>query len=240
MASAKTKDGADKRTKTGIGGLDKLLDGGIPHSNLVLLSGSCGTGKSTLGMQFIYQGAVKYNEPGIYLTFEEQPEKIIREMANFGWDIEAQVRKKKISFIAPEIYKFEELRREISDEIDRIGAKRLVIDSFTLLSSYLKSDYEARRALTQLDREIKKFECTTLAISDIKEGSETFSMTGYEEFIVDGVIVLRLTSNVPEGIGAYTRSLFIRKMRGTHHSLESVPMEFNQSGIEVYPSAKVF
>lgn len=234
----KSKDNG--RTKTGITGLDELLQGGIPKGNLVLLSGSCGTGKSTFGMQYIYNGAAQFNEPGIYLTFEEQPEKLLKEMANFGWDIKSQMKKKKISFIAPEIYKFDELRREIGDEIDRIGAKRLVVDSFTLLSSYLKSDYEARRALTQLDKEIKKFDCTSLAISDIKEGSNTFSVTGYEEFIVDGVIVLRLTSSNPGGVGAYTRSVFIRKMRGTGHSLEAVPMNFEEKGLEVYPSAKVF
>lgn len=228
------------RTKIGIPGMDELLQGGIPVGNISLVSGACGTGKSTFGMQFIYNGAKQYNEPGIYLTLEEEPERIMEVMGAYGWDIEEQVKKKKISFIHPEIYKFEELKRSISDEIDRLNAKRLVFDSFTLLSSYMKSEYDSRRALTQLDREIKKFGCTSLALSDVKEGTNTYSITGYEEFIVDGVIVLRLTSSTPGAVGSYVRSVFIRKMRGTSHSIDAVPFKFEDKGIHVYPHEKIF
>ena len=237
---AKKKHISNSTTKTGIPGFDKLVNGGIPTGNLVLLSGSCGTGKTTFGMQYLYNGAIKYNEPGVYVTLEENPEQLIKNVSHYGWDIRSQIKKNKISFLSPEIYKVDELRRTIGDELDRIDAKRLVLDSFTLLSAYLKSDFEARRTLTKLDRELKKFNCTSIVISDIKQGSNAFSITGYEEFIVDGVVVLHLTSSAPNGLGSHVRSIFIRKMRGTTHSLSAVPMKFENDGVRVYPSAKVF
>lgn len=233
-------DEKNDRVKTGINGLDKLLEGGIPRGNLVLLAGSCGTGKSTFGMQYVYKGCTEYDEPGVYVSFEEDSSRLISSLSDFGWDISGQIKKKRMLILTPELYKFEDLKRSISDAVDSIGAKRLVLDSFTLLSAYLESGFEARRALTQLSKELKKFECTPIAISDIKEGSDTFSVTGYEEFIADGVIVLRLTSSSPGGFESYVRSLFVRKMRGTKHSLDSVPIKFESDGITVYSQAKVF
>ncbi len=228
------------RVKTGIFGLDEMMEGGIPRGNIILLSGTCGTGKSTFGMQYIYKGVTEYNEPGVYVSFEEDQTRLTSAMSLYGWNIEEQIKKRKISIISPEISKVDEIRRSISDEVDRIGAKRLVIDSFTLLSMYLKSDFETRRALTKLDRDLKRLDCTTLLISDSKEGSDSFSITGYEEFIVDGVIVLRLTSSSQDKLDSYVRSVFVRKMRGTTHSLTAVPIKFESDGIHTYASAKVF
>lgn len=229
----------DIRTLTGIPGLDELLQGGIPKGNLCLLSGACGTGKTIFGLQFAYNGAVKYNENTVYVTLEETPDRLMSLMKKFGWNIHPLVKERKISFIHPEVYDFEKLKRMIGDEIEKIKANRLVVDSFTLINAYMKSEFEARRALVHLDREIKKFNCTSLAVSDVKEASQIFSITGYEEFIVDGVIVLKLTPASKER-GAHMRSIFVRKMRGTEHSINEVPMKFHKDGLRVYPGEEMF
>ncbi len=228
-----------KKIKSGIKGLDEMLGGGFPAGSLILLAGSCGTGKSTFAMQFLYNGAAKFNEPGVYVSLEEEPEQIIGDMAAFGWDIKKLVSQKKIIIIKPEIYDFDALRRTIVDAVDRIGAKRLVVDSFALISMYFKGGgYEVRKVLLNLDREIKKLGCTTLAISDVVEGQQAYSSSGMEEFIVDGVVAVHLVTKGEQG--ETVRTIQIRKMRSAHHMLKRVPFEIEKGGITVYSDAEVF
>lgn len=231
MANKQAMAGME-RVPTGLPGLDNMMSGGIPAGNIVLLSGACGTGKSILAMQFLYEGAKQWGEPGVYVTLEEDPKKLAANMSMFGWDLEDLIRKKKLIVIKPEIYKFDTIRQIIRDAIDKIGAKRLVVDSYSVLLTYFNDPYEIRNGLVQLDREIKKIGCTALVISDIKDNSEIFSTTGVEEFIVDGVIVLHL---VPKrsNHNDYERAISIRKMRATLHMLASCPFEIGYGGIRM-------
>ncbi len=226
--------------RTGVPGLDELFEHrGIPEGNMVLLAGACGTGKSIFGMQFIYQGAREDNEPGVYVSLEESKERIIGDMEGFGWDVRKMIDEGKIIVIKPEIYEMDALKRAIFESVERIGAKRLVIDSFTLLSNYLKDAYDVRKTMFDLGNEIKKLRCTTLLISDMLEKSSTFSVTGFEEFIADGVIALYFVEDVSHNY--MTRMLLVRKMRGTQHSLKYVPMKIiSGRGIVIYPDAAVF
>ncbi len=226
------KPGMEKieRVPTGIPGLDGMLSGGIPTGNIVLLSGACGTGKSILAMQFLYDGAKQWGEPGVYVTLEEDPKKLVANMSMFGWDLEGLIRDKKLVVIKPEIYRFDTIKQIIRDAIDKIGAKRLVVDSYSVLLTYFNDPYEIRNGLVQLDREIKKMGCTALVISDISDNSQTFSTTGVEEFIVDGVIVLHLR---PKDASSheYERAISVRKMRATLHQLVSCPFKIAYGGI---------
>ena len=95
-----------------------------------------------------------------------------------------------------------------------------------------------RNALKELHWKIKELGCTSLVISDIKEKATTYSFSGFEEFIADGVIVLRIIAK--ETGGAHTRALFVRKMRGTMHSLDVFPIKLDKKGIEVFPNLKIF
>jgi circadian clock protein KaiC len=223
-----------QRVATGLSGLDKILLGGLPAGSITLLSGACGTGKSTLAMQFLYNGAKYMNEPGVYVTLEEDPKKLIQNMALFGWDVEGLIAKKKLMIIKPEVYKFESIKQIISDAIDKIGAKRLVVDSYSVLLTYFSDPYEIRNGLVQLDREIKKMNCTAMVISDIKDNSEIFSTTGVEEFIVDGVIVLYLLKMHGHPFD-FERAIAVRKMRATHHPLKTYQFNIGGSGIQVGP-----
>jgi len=220
------------RVPTGFVVLDKMLQGGLPAGSITLLSGACGTGKSTFAMQFLYNGAKYWDEPGVYVTLEEDPKKLIQNMDLFGWDVQGLIEKKKLIVIKPEIYKFDSIKRIIEDAIEKIGAKRLVVDSYSVMLTYFSDPYEVRNGLVQLDREIKKMDCTALVISDIKDNSEIFSTTGVEEFIVDGVIVLYLMKSAKHPDES-TRALAVRKMRATHHPLRPYLFDIGGDGISV-------
>ena len=75
--------------RTGISGLDSILEGGIPRSNVTLVEGAIGTGKTTMGVEFVYRGASEFNEPGLIVLFEVSPEKVVRDAAQLGWDLAA-------------------------------------------------------------------------------------------------------------------------------------------------------
>ena len=228
--TAKTARKDIARVQTGFPVLDQMLAGGIPAGSITLLSGACGTGKSTFAMQFLYNGAKYCGEPGVYVTLEEDPKKLIENMDLFGWDVKGLIDSKKLIVIKPEIYKFDSIKRIIEDAIEKIGAKRLVVDSYSVMLTYFSDPYEVRNGLVQLDREIKKMDCTALVISDIKDNSEIFSTTGVEEFIVDGVIVLYLVKSERHPLES-ERALAVRKMRATRHSLRPYMFDIGRDGI---------
>lgn len=125
-------------TRTGIAGLDDVFQGGIPRSNTILVQGAAGTGKTLMGIEFIYQGVTQYDEPGIIVVFETNPDKLIRDSAPFGWTLEAlQTKKKlKIIFTSPQVLEAE-LRSPNSLLLEaavEMGAKRIFIDGIGLLS----------------------------------------------------------------------------------------------------------
>lgn len=220
-----------ERAFTGIPGLDKLMGGGFPIGSFVLLSGTCGTGKSIFGMQFLMKGAEK-GIPGVYFSMEEEPKRLLYDMCAFDWDPEEQVKKGMITIAKPEVYESEEIKRLMVDTVERTGAKRLVIDSLSLISSYLENPFDVRQMVLGLSREVKKLSCTTLAISDMMEGGQSYSNEGFEEFVADGVIVLgvhRASMNA-----MYTRSLLIRKMRATNNYMKAVPFKIERKGIRLY------
>jgi circadian clock protein KaiC len=219
-----------ERTSIGLPNLDKLLEGGLPKGTINLVSGACGTGKTIMALHFIYYGAKYLNEPGVYITLEEDPEELINNMRLFGWDIDELITKKKIAIIRPVIYKFDSLKQIISDAIGRVAAKRIVVDSYSVLLGYFSDLYKLRNGLVHLDQEIKKMGCTALIISDINDGSDILSASGLEEYIVDGVVVLYLMKKPIYPYEAF-RALSIRKMRSTHHPLDLYPFEITDQGI---------
>jgi circadian clock protein KaiC len=121
----------------GISGLDTILRGGIPDGNVILLEGAAGTGKTLFGIEFIYRGAMDYDEPGIIVTFEVAPQRLIRDATNFGWDLEAlqQQNRVRIVFTSPQVLN-QELRSPDSLLLEmaaEMGAQRIFIDGISLL-----------------------------------------------------------------------------------------------------------
>jgi len=234
------------RIPTGIKGLDELIEGGFPEGRSVLLAGSCGTGKTILSMQYIYNGIKKFNDPGVYVTLDERPELIRQDMARFGWNLRELEDDDKLQIIDGSLAKIgmpsdeefampasgfdlDKLLLEIMRTIKRIGAKRLVIDSIPALGFNFENENEIRGAILKLSYLLMRMGVTTIMTSEIQEGSNKFGKFGIEEYVVDGVIVMHYM-----GIGTRSnRTIHVRKMRSTKHSEELHPIEIGAKGIVI-------
>ncbi|MFH1240664.1 MAG: ATPase domain-containing protein [Candidatus Diapherotrites archaeon] len=235
-----------KRIKTGITGLDDLVEGGFPQNRSVLVSGGCGTGKTIFSMQYIYKGASEYNEPGVYVTMDERPELIREDVLRFGWDLKKLEEQNMLQIIDGSIAKLgfpseeefslpvtgfdiDKLLLEIMRVVKRMGAKRLVIDSIPAMGFNFDNRNDARKAVLKISYMLTKLGVTSLLISEVDEGEHSFGKYGVEEYVVDGVVVLHYM-----GIGTQSnRTLHIRKMRATKHSEDLHPLEISEKGITV-------
>jgi len=225
-----------ERVKTGIVGFDELVNGGFPKGNVILVSGATGCGKSTFGGQFVYNGANMFDEAGVYVTLEEDIDKIIKNFSLYGWNLKKEIEKGRLLFIQPELYKYDVLLSTIEDAVDKIGATRLVIDSLSLVGMYFKDPFQIRKSLLEFNRTIKRLGCTTLATSEVKEGTGELSTFGVEEFVVDGIVLLYLIKKE----NLFVRAITVRKMRGTAHSTRIHPLMMGANGLEVYPTEELF
>jgi circadian clock protein KaiC len=242
-----------KRVPTGITGLDRLIEGGIPEGLTVLVTGSCGTGKSVLSLQYIYNGAMM-GEPGLYVAFEESKNRIIEHAGVFGWDIPAMEKKGLIEVYTVDTDDIGEIITKIAEKAARLKAKRLVIDSLTTMmehgviyrskiSKNLDNANQPESAirfpsdghdLTRKDiyfiiGQISRLNTTALLISEVGEKSNYLSRDTISEFACDGVILLEINSLG----GSPERLLSIKKMRGTPVDLTMSIMKFCAKGIEI-------
>ncbi|MFH0961953.1 MAG: ATPase domain-containing protein [archaeon] len=225
---------------SGMPGLDEMLGGGFERRSSILVSGEAGCGKSTLALQFLHNGIVKYNEPGIYISFEEDKADVYRHMKVFGMDFEKlEAEKKLIYFRYPphEIENFLNEGKVIQDSIEEIGAKRIVIDSITSFAMLFSDEYKRKMSILNLLQALKKWGCTTLLTS---EGS--FDTRGNFEakfglsYLVDGILFLY---NVRKG-NTRERAFEVVKMRGIQHRTNICPLMIAGNGIELYPDEPVF
>lgn len=242
------------RVKTGIKGLDELVSGGVPKGLSVLVSGSCGTGKTILSLQYLYHGAKDYGEPGVYVTFEESREKILAQANAFGWDFEALEGKGLLKLDFVENDDLREILGAIKKNVKALNAKRLVIDSLTTMVEhavvyrssiskemikYAQETWRVRynsegSSITRKDvyfivSEINKLGTTALLISEVGEKSDYLSRDTISEFATDGVIVLQ---NSVVG-GQSERLLSVRKMRGTGINMDLSVVRFTKDGIDI-------
>ena len=235
------------RISTGISGFDSLIEGGIPQGRSVLVSGGCGTGKTIFCMQYLYNGARKYKEPGIYVTLDERPNLIRQDMMRFGWDLRKTEDDNMLQIIDGSVAKIglpsdeefsmpatgfdvDKLLLEIMRTAKRIGAKRVVIDSVPALGFNFENDQDVRNAILKLSYILSKIGVTTMMTTEVAEDSGKFGKYSIEEYVVDGVIVLHYM-----GIGTRSnRTLHIRKMRATKHSEELHPLKITDKGISIH------
>ncbi|NOZ76743.1 MAG: ATPase [Euryarchaeota archaeon] len=232
--------------KTGITEFDHLFaHGGYPKNNTILVLGGPGSGKSIFGMQFIYMGATLYDEAGVFVTLEETPEKIRRNMASFGWDIAELEESGKISILdavssrieAQDIemdilergFDVETMATSLDKHIKRIGARRVVIDSLAVMGMYAKSEFESRTKLLRLIDVLSQKEVTSLVITEARTSEIGVTEFPPETFMFDGVISMRLNTDTQE------RKIAIRKMRGTKHVLGTFNFNIEEGGISVRP-----
>lgn len=218
-----------ERVPSGIPGLDSLIEGGFVRGSSTLISGGTGTGKTIFCMQFLYNGATKYSEPGVFLSFEEDPVKLRMNASRFGWDLEKQEKAKKLAILYEEPYQFEHFMEALERKVKEYKAKRLVIDSTSVFGLCLESQHEVRMRLFDLVRNLKKLDVTSLLTAEILEDSKGLSRFGVEEFVVDGVVRLYYTTIGTETFG----NIEIRKMRTTKNVHGIFPTKICDKGLEV-------
>jgi KaiC/GvpD/RAD55 family RecA-like ATPase len=225
-----------ERLKTGVPGLDEIMEGGIPAGSRVLISGTAGSGKTILASQFGYVGATKFKEPSVYLSFEETPDSIRRNAMNFGWDFGPLEKEDLFSFVKYDPYHVEEIPNILQGKIREISAKRVIVDTISALGFYVREDSDFRRMVFNISQVLEKMNCTAFLLSEIVPGFSGLSRSGVEEFIVDGVIVMyyvRVDSS-------FSRAVQVWKMRGTNHSEKLHPYKISTRGIEIFPKEEAF
>jgi circadian clock protein KaiC len=223
----------NERIPTGIEGLDKLVEGGIPRGSLIVLAGSPGSGKTIASAQYIYHGATKLGENGVYISFGERKEVFFENMERFGLNFKELEEKRQFKFLDLMTTTNEGISETIKialDEVRRMKAQRLVLDSFTAIASAFNNKIEARIVLHLLEKLMRDIGCTTLLLVEIPMGKAGLGL-GFEEFVSDGIILFE-TVEVRSGI--QKRSI-IRKMRGTNHNQNYCKIVISDQGLSLAP-----
>ena len=223
--------------KTGIAGLDDLLFGGIPRGNVVIVTGSPGTGKTTLGLEFVYRGAREFGEPGIIVTFEVSAEKLVRDAAQFGWDLRELERQGRLKIVSTtrRVFQQEVMEPEslLLSEAVKMGARRIFIDGLAGLARNGNAD--PRELFRSLVNALHSGSVTAMFALDAPADRAAVGAMP-EDFIADTIIRLGL-----EPVRrAVVRSIEVVKSRGHDYLLGSHSFRVvNGRGLEVYRRAQV-
>jgi circadian clock protein KaiC len=240
--------------QTGITGVDTVLGGsGIPQGHTILVSGGPGSGKTTFAMQFLYTGATHHDEPGIYISLDEEPEDVKKNMASFGWSLHQLEQERKLLFInvspvrasstqragllqlGMKEFKLVRLLEAVREGVEEIRARRVVIDPVTIFTLQYPDEIDRIYAMRDLIADFRKNGCTNLLISELR-GTGLEREHQFEEYLVQGVILLR---TVMKG-DRLTRMFQVTKMRGLAIDNQPRPYDITGGGIEVYPTLTVF
>ena len=227
------------KTATGISGLDEITFGGLPRGRPTLVCGSAGCGKTLLAMEFLVRGATQFDEPGVYVTFEESEEELAQNVRSLGFDVDALVQRGRLAFDYVHIdrreieetgeYDLEGLFVRLGLAIDSIGAKRVVLDTMESLFDGFSNMALLRSELRRLFRWLKDRNLTVVITGE--RGDGTLTRQGLEEYVSDCVILL--DHRVDEQIS--TRRLRVVKYRGTTHGTNEYPFLIDEQGISVLP-----
>lgn len=216
------------RVKTGIPGLDSLIEGGFVQNAVYLLTGETGSGKTIFCCQYVWAGLEK-GETAVYISMEEDPKEIKDDVAMFGWDFAKYEKKGLLRILYHDPAQVDKLSSLIQSEVMGLKANRLVLDSTAAMSLALENHSLIRRKVAGIVSTMKRHtQCTSLVVTEIPEGSKALSRFGVEEFVVDGIIVLNYL-----GAETQSRAITIRKMRRTRHGRDVYPMEITSKGIVV-------
>ncbi len=231
------------KSPSGITGLDEITGGGLPMGRPTLICGGPGCGKTLIGIEFLVNGAMKYDEPGVFIAFEETAKELTKNVRSLGFDLDLLVEQKKLAMDyvyleRSEIeetgeYDLEALFIRLGYAIDSIGARRVVLDTIESLFSGLTNTALLRAELRRLLRWLKERGVT--AIITAERGHEALTRHGLEEYVSDCVIVLdhRVAGQVS------TRRLRVVKYRGSSHGTNEYPFLISEGGVDVLPITSV-
>jgi circadian clock protein KaiC len=241
------RTGERARCITGIDGLDTILYGGIPRSNTILLTGSCGTGKTSLALEFLIHGAMQ-GENSLFVSVTENSDKLLANIMPYRFFEDDLIKSGLLEFVdLPVMYeRLGMTKPEMSmEEIDllvagissiakELGTKRLVIDSITSVCYKLKTSEKIRDFVLKLSKALSDLECTSILVSEVSAPASSYSMFGVEEAISDGIILM---ANM-ERRGDLLRTLQVIKMRGTMHSRAKYVLDLTPVGVLLVPLLK--
>ena len=219
------------KIKTGVDNFDDILGGGLYEGSSMVLRGSPGTGKTTLGMQFVYNGIVKYNESGLIVTFEEFPQKLYRDALSYGWDLRRleEENKLKVVFTTPEIF-VKDLKRGglITKLVAEIKLRRVLIDTAACFNQLATSAVELRSIYNKVLHSLEKDNITTVFTSEVEELiGDTKIFNHSLSYVVDVVVLLRYV----EIEGEMRRAVLVLKTRGSKHEEAIREYQISSKGI---------
>jgi circadian clock protein KaiC len=227
------------KSLTGIQGFDEITFGGLPKGRPTLVCGGAGCGKTLFGMEFLVRGATMFNEPGVFMSFEETNEELIVNVSSLGFDLEKLIKNKKIALDHVHIerseieetgeYDLEALFIRLGYAIDTIGAKRVVLDTIESLFAGLPNQLILRAELRRLFRWLKDKGVTAIITGE--RGNETLTRQGLEEYVSDCVIMLDHRISEQTSI----RRLRVVKYRGSFHGTNEYPFLIDETGFSVLP-----
>ncbi len=221
-----TKDGQARaddhpsvaKAPSGIRGLDEITSGGLPAGRPTLVCGTAGAGKTMLAVEFLVRGATEFNEPGVFMMFEENADELTANVRSLGFDLDQLAEQKKIKLDHVHIerseieetgdYDLEGLFIRLGHAVDSIGAKRVVLDTLEALFSGLPNHAVLRAELRRLFRWLKERNLTAIITGE--RGEHSLTRYGLEEYVADCVILL--DHRVNEQVS--TRRLRVMKYRG--------------------------
>ncbi|BCL38084.1 circadian clock protein KaiC [Nostoc sp. MS1] len=228
---------------TGIQGLDEITYGGLPQGRPILLCGRAGCGKTLMAMEFLVRGATLFDEPGVFMAFEETAEELTQNVASLGWDVAKLIKENKLVIDHVQVersqiqetgeYDLEALFIRLGYEIDAIAAKRVVIDTLEVLFGGLDNAAIVRAELRRLFLWLKTKGVTAIITSE--SGENSLTRHGLEEYVSDCVI--RVEQRVTNELS--TRWLQIIKYRGSRHGSNEYPFLIKENGISVLPITSV-
>jgi len=228
------------KTPTGIIGLDEITEGGLPKGRPTLVCGQAGCGKTLMSLEFLIRGAMEFNEPGVFMAFEEKASELTMNVASLGFDLDKLQAEKKIKLDYVHIdrseieetgeYNLEGLFIRLGYAIDSIKAKRVVLDTLENLFSGLTNQTILRAELRRLFQWLKDKGVTAIITGEKGDGN-ALTRQGLEEYVSDCVILLdhRVINQIS------TRRLRIVKYRGSVHGTNEYPFLIDEEGISVLP-----
>lgn len=234
---------AFEKLETGIQGLDQISYGGLPKGRATLVAGTAGSAKTVFAIQFLAMGITKFKQPAVFVTFEESPADLRRNVSGFGWDIAAWEKQNLWSFVDASPVKdqhahisgefdFGGLLARIKHAVKETNAKRLVMDSIGAVFSQFDSAAIVRRELYSLAETLKDMGVTSVVTAERANDFGEISRFGVEEFVADNVILLR---NILEE-EKRRRTIEILKFRGTNHQKGEVPFTvIEEHGVALLP-----
>lgn len=225
---------------TGIDGLDEMLGGGFPEGHAVALLGSFGTGKTTFAMQFLHKG-LQNGEKGIFISLEEDKDSIIKNSEAYNWNLKQFLDKKELTLVKLEPGNVKttisKIKGELTNTIKNFGAKRVIIDSVSLLNMLFDTAADQRANLFNLCEQIKQSGATAIFTAEVRDDNPTSSRDGLIEYVADGVILLKYNEVNNREVKLTLR---IIKMRRTNHTRDIKLYDITHNGIVVHSKADVF